>query len=390
MRNLLTILLGISLFLCANANAQTLQDELNKLAALRQDVQDVEQANQDIASNVTKLNTEIEAIKAKPSAESLQLLEARTKLESAEQTVASDPSQVNQDRLEQAQFKLKLAERRDRKSNPGPTELITEKAELEQALEGNQKQLSRLNGRIQSQQQLIDSMEQQSKKAQENAKQARIAEAAAKEQALTESQDELAKTRAEHEKAMAEIAALKQQLEAREAAEAAEEAKEAAAAEVAIVAAVASAEANEPASQAVPAPPEAAEPNAEPQTQPQQTKNSAPFELLLDKASAQQRYAELKKLASSGSARGSNKIAHVKTYKDGDLIKRSSHSLASKGNAQYLARLNMRAGETQVKISREEWVVEVPESEDGKRYSLWLDGSGEEARIILFATGLID
>ena len=74
-----------------------------------------------------------------------------------------------------------------------------------------------------------------------------------------------------------------------------------------------------------------------------------------------------------GARSRSNKILHVKTYKNSRLNKQTSHSLRHIGNGVYQGKTVVRAGETAFVIGSKRWRSEIPGRDNKKPYIFLLD-----------------
>ena len=197
-----------ALLLCvvaSGAMAQSLSDEQAKLAKLERQNQNLAALNTDIETSINALDTEIETLEAQnPQQDALAKTAAA--LAAAQAESDNNPSQINTDKLEMAQFKHALAIRKQAKSNPALASLKKEKSELEKAVSSNTQKINNNRQLIASQKTLIAKLEDQ----QESARQAWLLKQ--EQQKSSADADRLRKAEAERQSALAEVERLRAML----------------------------------------------------------------------------------------------------------------------------------------------------------------------------------
>lgn len=378
----IVFILAATLAFSLNGHAQTAKAEQQKLAGMQSQLQqkqaDLQQAKQELEA-AQKARGSLEG---SSGPEKTKLDKAASALAEARQTAEADPSDSNQARLKNAEFKHALAERKYKKANAELFELDDKIADLSKQVETTNTDISALNQSIAAQTEAV-------KQAQAKALAARKAE----EQRLKEeaAKAELARAKAEQERKQREEAARKaaELAAARKAAEEkAAAAQAAAAAKTATPTPAAPAMAvSKPAAPMVSAPAPAPAPAAAPSAGATDTGVT----LLTTKAEVE---AEQKRLADllatpDRDKNRYNKILNVKPVgADGKPGKSESHSLQALGHGQYQGTARIKGGKAIFVVGFNQWPQSVPGSASAD-YVVVLDASdAKKPRIIYYPESL--
>jgi DNA repair exonuclease SbcCD ATPase subunit len=333
---------------------QTLYSERSKLNALKQEQKGLIETNSDIEQNLESIKEELTEIKSTAPSDNAYD-EAKANLAATEETLATDPSSANQAKVDNAKFKLLLAERKYKKNNKELFDLEKEQQQLSASLVSNNRRSEEISGQVVNLTAIVGSLQANKAK---NAKAA--AEAKSKQQQLDSER---------------EIAQLREKLAQREA-----EAKAAAVAELAEQEAQAKAEAAA-AQQAL-----AAGQIASPAIVEYQQVFVAG-----DKAAASRAMAAYDAGASEQGKKGrSSKIINIKNYRNGNLVNQSSKSLKNSGNRHYKTKVQLRTGVIAfiVGSTRLEGIIE--SSEDRVMFIALLDSRDmSKATMTLIPTELL-
>jgi hypothetical protein len=316
---------------------QTLYSERSKLNALQQEQKGLIETNSDIEQNLESIKEELTEIKSTAPSDNAYD-EAKANLAASEDTLAADPSSTNQAKVDNAKFKLLLAERKYKKNNKELFDLEREQRQLSASLVSNNRRSEEISGQVVSLTAIVGSLQANKAK---NAKAA--AEAKSKQQQLDSER---------------EIAQLREKLAQREA-----EAEAAAVAELAEQEAQAAAEQQALAAEQA----DAAEPEL-PALEYQQVFVAS------DKAAASKAMAAYDAGASTQGKKGrSSKIINIKNYRNGNLVNQSSKSLKNSGNKHYKTKVQLRTGVIAfiVGSTRLEGIIE--SSEDREMFIALLD-----------------
>jgi hypothetical protein len=323
--------------------AQTLYSERGKLNALKQEQKDLIETNSDIEQNLELIKDDITAAKSTAPSDSAYV-QAKTNLGTAEEVLAANPSDANQAKVDNAKFKLLLAERKFKKNNKALFDLEKEQQQLSASLVSNNRRSEEISGQIVSLTAIVASLQANEEK---NAKAA--ADARSKQQQLDSER---------------EIAQLRQKLAQREA-----EAEAAAAVELAEQEAQAKAEAL--AEQKAIAAEQAASPATilEPAIEEYQQ-----VIVVSDKATAIKTMSEYDTRASEQGKKGrSTKIISIKNYRNGNLVNQSPKSLKNSGNKHYKTKVQLRTGKIAFLIGNTRLEGNIESNEDRVMFIALLD-----------------
>jgi hypothetical protein len=322
---------------------QTLYSERSKLNALKLEQKGLIETNIDIEQNLQSIKEEIAAIKsATPSDNAYE--KAKANLTAIEEVLATDPSSTNQAKVDNAKFKLLLAERKYKKNNKELFDLEKEQQQLSASLVSNNRRNDEISGQVLSLTAIVASLQTSEAK---NAKAA--AEAKSKQQQLD---SEL------------EIAQLREKLALKEA-----EAEAAAAVELAEQETQAKAEAAAE-QQAL-----AAEQAASPAEVAELV--SVEYQQVIvasDKTTARKAMALYDARASEQGKKGrSTKIINIKNYRNGNLVNQSPKSLKNSGNKHYKTKVQLRTGKIAFLLGNTRLEGNIESSEDRVMFIALLD-----------------
>jgi hypothetical protein len=339
---------------------QTLYSERSKLNALKQEQKGLIETNSDIEQNLESIKEELTEIKSTAPSDNAYD-EAKANLAATEETLATDPSSANQAKVDNAKFKLLLAERKYKKNNKELFDLEKEQQQLSASLVSNNRRSEEISGQVVSLTAIVGSMQANEAK---NAKAA--AEAKSKQQQLDSER---------------EIAQLREKLAQREA-----EAEAAAVAELAEQEAQAKAEAA--AEQQALAAEQAASPAKA--VEPAIVEYQQVF-VASDKAAASKAMAAYDAGASEQGKKGrSSKIISIKNYRNGNLVNQSSKSLKNSGNRHYKTKVQLRTGEIAFVIGNTRLEGTIESSEDRVMFIALLDSRDmSKATMTLIPTELL-
>ncbi|MFQ3324467.1 MAG: hypothetical protein ACI90U_002294 [Pseudomonadales bacterium] len=333
---------------------QTLYSERIKLNALKLEQKDLIEANTDIEQNLASIEDEIaEAELNAPSDDAYE--EAKANSAATEDELSADPSRSNQAKVDNAEFKLLLAERKYKKNNKELFDLEKEQKQLSTLLVSNNRRNEEISGLLESLTAIVASMQANEVKANKAA-----AEARSKQQQL-DSEREIIRLREKLAQREAEaIAAAMAELAEQEA-----EAKAEAAAEQQAMAAEASAE------------PEAIE--------------YQQVFVASDKAMAIKAMASYDAGASADGKKGrSSKIINIKNYRNGNLVNQSSKSLKNSGNRHYKTIVQLRTGKIAFVIGSTRLEGNIESTKDRDIYIALLDTRDmSKATMTLIPTALL-
>jgi chromosome segregation ATPase len=329
---------------------QTLYSERTKLNALKLEQKDLIETNTDIEQNLASIKDEIaEAELNAPSDDAYE--EAKANLAATEDALSADPSSSHQAKVDNAEFKLLLAERKYKKNNKELFGLEKEQKQLSTSLVSNNRRNEEISGLLESLTAIVASMQANEVKANKAA-----AEARSKQQQLDSER---------------EIIRLRKKLAQREA-----EATAAAIAELAAQEAEAAAE-----QQAM-----VAEVSAESEAIEYQQVFVAS-----DKAMASKAMAAYDAAAAADGKKGrSSKIINIKNYRNGNLVNQSSKSLKNSGNRHYKTKVQLRTGEIAFVIGSTRLEGTIESTKDRDIYIALLDTRNmSKATMTLIPTALL-
>lgn len=203
LKGLATVCFLLSATWVANVAAQTVESETAKLEQLRQRMNNLHKNQQQLEQKVSQLQSSLKGVQSRPSPEHEQLDAAQKVLEQARADYQAAPSEANSSRVQNAEFKLALIERKFSKTNSEATELSARIADLNNELEKNRSVIATTEQSIERQEAAVTRLQSQ-----------RLAE----ERSMRQRQQEaLQRTQAEAEAAQREIARLRAMLAQREA-----------------------------------------------------------------------------------------------------------------------------------------------------------------------------
>lgn len=385
----LTFVLLSLVFSFSQAQAQTIAEERQKLADHEQRIVELKAVNADIDANIKALEGEITNAlnQIAPEADSRGAAEQR--YQAAQAAVEGNPSPANQQAAETAKFEFFMADRKYQRASKDVKRLEAERADLQRAKASNTRQLQNTGNMVSHQRKLISQMEEQ-------ARLAASKQASSERQLRAATETQLEQTKADHAAAIAEIERLKAQLAQKEAAAAEQLARDSAAADAAQAKAeaeIAEASAAEAAATAAAAETvarleqsggsvdtsafksELAQSNTATQLASADIKQADPkLWTASTEGDAVGQYKALMALAEQDdSTRKLNKILHIKTYRNNDLTKQTSHTLKYLGNDQYKGRTRIRPGKTKFVVGRHSWDQKIERSENKAYYVFVLD-----------------
>jgi hypothetical protein len=322
---------------------QTLYSERSKLNALKLEQKGLLETNIDIEQNLQSIKEETAEVKlTAPSDNAYE--KAKANLAAIEEVLATDPSSTNQAKVDNAKFKLLLAERKYKKNNKELFDLEKEQQQLSASLVSNNRRSKEISGQIVSLTAIVSTLQ---------ASEAKNTKAAAE-----------AKSRQQQLDSEREIAQLREKLAQREA-----EAEAAAVVELAEQEAQAKAEvlADQQAlaaEQAV-SPAKAAEPATDAYQQ---------VVVVSDKAVASKAMAAYNARSSEQGKKGrSSKIISIKNYRNGNLVNQSPKSLKNSGNRHYKTKVQLRTGRIAFLVGNTRLEGNIESSEDRVMFIALLD-----------------
>jgi chromosome segregation ATPase len=338
---------------------QTLYSERSKLNALQQEQKDLIETNSDIEQNLESITEELAEIKSTAPSDNAYD-EAKANLTAAQDALATDPSSANQAKVDNAKFKLLLAERKYKKNNKELFDLEKEQQQLSASLVSNTRRSEEIAGQVVSLTAIVASMQ---------ANEAKNAQAAAQ-----------AKSKQQQIDAELEITRLREKLAQREA-----EATAAAAAELAEQEAQAKVEA-EAEQQAL-----AAEQAEAIEPEPAAIEYQQVY-VASDKAAASKAMAAYDAGASEEGKKGrSSKIISIKNYRNGNLVNQSSKSLKNSGNRHYKTKVQLRTGVIAFIIGSTRLEGTIESSKDRDMFIALLDSRDmSKATMTLIPTALLE
>jgi hypothetical protein len=348
------IMISLLAIMTSVSFSQTLYSERNKLNALQLEQKDLIETNADIEQNLVSITQEI--VEAKLNAPSDNAYEeAKTNLTATEEALAGDRSSANQAKVDNAKFKLLLAERKYKRNNKELFDLEKEQKQLSTLLASNSRRNNEISGQAESLIAIVASMQANEVKANKVA-----AEARSKQQQLDSER---------------EIIRLREKLAQREA-----EATAAAIAELAELEAEAKAEAAAEQLALV------AEATAEPEVIEYQQVFVAS-----DKAMASKAMAAYEAGASAEGKKGrSSKIINIKNYRKGNLVNQTAKSLKNSGNRHYKTKVQLRTGKIAFLIGSTRLEGNIESTKDRDIYIALLDTRDmSKATMTLIPTALL-
>ena len=348
----------------SGAHAESMDQERVKIDQYQHEISALKQDNADLEKQLSELDNKIASTAKKYAPEKNASDQAEAKYRQAQKAAQSTPSTINKERAEAARFDYLMKNRQYTRSSQEVTDLKKQQKALQAQLASNKKAIGSNSRKIKQQQQLVVEMEKTARKQATQQANSERQLRLKKENALRSSRDELTKSREQHAAAMAEIAALKAMLAEKEAA--ASVTKAAVPTSVAATTLQASlASSPAVASDAIQAP---VGNNTSIKTA---TAESTIDSLFGDK---KQYLAMLSAAEQQKGARSrTNKILHLKTYKNRRMSKQTSHSLRYIGNGIYRGKTVVRAGETALVIGSKKWRSEIPAHDNKKQYIFLLD-----------------
>lgn len=354
-------------FILATASLFSLSGHTQSAATAQQKLTALQGQLQQKQADLTNYQQELAAAKAarepmqsSSGPEKDKLDKAASALAEAQATYEADPSDTNQARVKNAEFKHALAERKYKKANEEVFELDEKITSLSKQVTATSAEVTALNQKVAQQKMAVEK--------------ARTAEVAAKQAREAE------ELRMKAAAAEAETARLKQEMERREREEAARKAAELAAAQKA--AAAKKAAVAKPAAPAIPAPAAPAVAAAAPKSTaaaPAAPAKDDPVVLLTTKEAvvAEQQRLETILASEDKSRKGFNKILNVKPVAaDGSAGPSEANSLQALGHNQYRGIARLKGGKSMFVIGFNKWVETVPGS-GSQDYIVVLDLSDE-------------
>lgn len=200
-------LLGLA---AAPAWSQDTAAETARLEQLQKQIGDREQRRSQLEEQLAALRQSLQEVQSRPSPEQAELEEARQQLEQARAAQTQTPSETNAARLQNAEFKFALSERRFAKANSEAAALQGDIEETQAQIDSNRDQITRIEQQIAAQRASIARLQQQRQTEARQAQQQRLRQQEEQEQ-------QLERQRAETAAAQAEIRRLRALLESREA-----------------------------------------------------------------------------------------------------------------------------------------------------------------------------
>lgn len=195
-------LLGLA---SAPAWSQDTAAETARLDQLQKQISDREQRHGQLEAQLAALRQSLQEVQSRPSPEQAELDEARQQLEQARAAQAQTPSETNASRLQNAEFKFALSERRFAKANSEAAALQSDIEETQAQIDRNRDEITRVGQQITTQRASIARLQQ------------RQTEARQQQHLRQEQEQQLERQRAETAAAQAEIRRLRALLESREA-----------------------------------------------------------------------------------------------------------------------------------------------------------------------------
>lgn len=407
------------IFICLSAPSlgQNLASEQQKLLEEQRSIIETQNAQQTLIKKLEKAKSKISSLEAEVAPFLDAMNKAKTALDDISKATRATPTEENNARMKNAEFKYVLAERKYLKAAEQLQESKAEIARLETEIEDNKNKIAQANLNIEKQQSRIQWLEkkqqeqaalvlaqkqqkqlqaEQSRQAEEE--QRRIAEEQRKEAELINNRIALSETRAEKAEADQEIARLTALLKDQQAAKTPESALPATSPSVNSTAqitqpGIASVSASSSQNQlAVNAPDSAtaSRPNTNaaatnsPSASIQQPLTAVAAKLSEEqvKAQAREQYQAYEQRAARVSSRekrsATNKVIHMKTLAGGEVIKSTSHSLSYYGEDLYQAKIEVRAGENIFSVGQRQWQIDIPASDDNTEYLIYYDTRDEE------------
>ncbi|CAH0990526.1 hypothetical protein SIN8267_00618 [Sinobacterium norvegicum] len=331
--------------LASSSFAGTLAQEQVQLKQYQNEIAELSSVNGDIAQNITELEQDIAKLNKKMPAIESSYLEQQKALKEAEETAKNNPSSSTEGKAKNASFKFYLAERKYKKLDNNIAQAEQQLSEMQVALASNKKQIEQNKSRIVISDEYIKKLQYDQKN-----------QLQASEAAKSRRQQELQRVQQDQLAAEKEIEALKEQLRLAEL-KAQNTAKQVA----------------QP--KARPAFPDAVVEEAAPVAAvvPDVVKQSPTLITDRDEASKALEALDQRVAADNSRSKKINKILHIKTYSNNELIKQSSHTMKYLSNDQYRAKAQVRPGTNKLIIGSNSWTVEIPSEDKRDNYYFILD-----------------
>lgn len=354
----------LAVFAFSGAQAQTINEERVKIDQHQVEISSLQHANADLEKQLSQLDKKIAGMASNYAPEEKARNQAEARYRKAQKAAENTPSSINKERAETARFEYLMKDRQYQRSSQDVTKLKKQHQALQGQLASNKTAIGNTNQKIKQQRKLIVDMEQSARKQatqQANSeRQLRIK----KEDALRSSRNELTKTREQHAAAMAEIALLKAMLAEKEVA-----------ASVANVALPTSIAATTLQASLASNPAVASDAIRTPASNSKAIKTETAESTIDSLFGDKKQYLAMLGVAQQqrGARSRTNKILHVKTFKNSRMNKQTSHSLRYIGNGVYRGKTVVRAGETAFVIGSKKWRSEIPGHDNKTQYIFLLD-----------------
>lgn len=190
--------------LCFGVSALSLDQEKNTLAKLKQQQQQLNTLNRELASAINQLDKRISLIENSSNEFSDALTLEQAAVNEAQGHYDTQPTLLNQSRLENAKFRYVIALRRYEKGNPELAKLIQEREELKRAKQTNELNMQSKRAEANTQIAIIERIEAEIRN-----KAAELATAAKNPSIAPKSPETLQSSEEEHQAALAEVKRLR-------------------------------------------------------------------------------------------------------------------------------------------------------------------------------------
>ena len=156
-----TLTLLVAMLFAANGYAQSIAELQATVAASKGKLSAINAEQNDLQAALNDINQQIEAIADLPSPEKQAYQQAQQDLQAAESIYKAEGTDESKAKMNNAQFKLALAERKYKKSNQALAELSDQQSELQTKLANNQQLNAKLSQQIKTNNQKISQLTQQ-------------------------------------------------------------------------------------------------------------------------------------------------------------------------------------------------------------------------------------
>jgi chromosome segregation ATPase len=345
LNNIFKTFASCTVFILASSSyAGTVAQEQQQLKQYQSEITELSSVNEDIDQNIDKLKQDVAKLKKKMPAIEAAYLEQQQALKDAEALAKESPNSSSEGKAKNASFKFYLAERKYKKLDNSIAQAEQQLSEMQVAQASNSKQIEQNKSRIIISTEYINKLKADQKN-----------QLQASEAAQSRRQQELRRVQRDQLAAEKEIEALREQLRVAEL-KAQSTAKQVAQPSArpafpdAVVETAVVAEVIKPEVSAVP-------------TLITNSNDATSISRALDQRIA----------ADNSRSKKINKILHIKTYSNNELVKQSSHTMKYLSNDQYRAKAQVRPGTNKLIIGSNSWTVEIPAEDKRDNYYFILD-----------------